>query len=471
MRAVLGCSIGVSGDVVNLLLTFLHAANIILERDGLGFALASGAGKAQQFGDLFAVGVILGRALFEHVTELAPELGVLLGIVFRQLGEHGQNALGASLAQGGGHLVVLQDFTADVERQIVGVQHPFYEAQVGRHKLLGIVHDEDALHIELQTVLLLAVVEVERCAGRYVEQAGVLLRPFHPVVTPQQRIFKVVGDVLVELLILLVLDIFRVAGPQCRGAVDLLPLARGADDGLTILFPIRGTLFEHLHRHADVVGVFAHHGAQTPVVEELVLFGTQVQDNIGTATLFGHVSHGEGAFPFRFPLYALLRRGAGGAGDHGHLVGHDKGGVETDPELTDQLRILALIAGEIFEEFCGAGLGDGTQMLNHLITGHTDPVIGDGQGTLLFVHHQTHTQLAVVFEQRGIGKRLEAQLVRRIGCVGDQLAQEYFFVGVEAVSHQAQQLFDFSLKAVGFGMNTLGHGPILRNIGLNIRPT
>ena len=78
---------------------------------------------------------------------------------------------------------------------------------------------------------------------------------------------------------------------------------------------------------------------------------------------------------------------------------------------------------------------------------------------------QAHAQLAVVFEQRGIGKRLEAQLVRRIGGVGDQLAQEYFFVGVEAVSHQAQQLFDFSLKAVGFGVNTLGHRPVLKTSG------
>ncbi|MNG88074.1 hypothetical protein D3C79_468980 [compost metagenome] len=146
-------------------------------------------------------------------------------------------------------------------------------------------------------MLLLAVVEVERCAGRHVEQAGVLLRPFHPVVTPQQRIFEVVGDVLVELLILLVLDVLRVAGPERSGAVDLLPLARGADDGLTVFFPIRGTLFEHLHRHADVVGIFADHGAQAPVVEELVLFGTQVQDDVSTATLFGHVGHGEGAFP------------------------------------------------------------------------------------------------------------------------------------------------------------------------------
>ncbi len=93
MRAVLGSGIRVGGDVVNLLLTFLHAANVILERDGLGLAFTSGAGKAQQLGDLFAVGVILGRALFEHVTELFPELGVLLGIVFRQLGEHGQHAL------------------------------------------------------------------------------------------------------------------------------------------------------------------------------------------------------------------------------------------------------------------------------------------------------------------------------------------------------------------------------------------
>ncbi|MNC28789.1 hypothetical protein D3C75_770120 [compost metagenome] len=119
----------------------------------------------------------------------------------------------------------------------------------------------------------------------------------------------------------------------------------------------------------------------------------------------------------------------------------------------------------MLEELGGAGFRYGTQMLDHLVPGHADAVVRDGQGLVLFVHHQAHAQLAVVFEQRGIGKRLEAQLVRRIGCVGDKLAQEYFFVGVEAVSHQAQQLFDFSLKAVGFGVNTLGHRPVLKTSG------
>ncbi|MNF73596.1 hypothetical protein D3C84_556020 [compost metagenome] len=343
MRAVLGRGIGVGGDVVNLLLAFLHAANVILKRHCLGFALAGGAGKAQQLGDLFAVGVILGRALFEHIAELAPELGVLLAVVLGQLVQHGQHPLGAGLAQGGGHLVVLQDLAADVERQIVGVQHPFDEAQVGRHKLLGVIHDEDALHVELQTVLLLAVVEIERCAGRYVEQAGVLLRPFHPVVAPQQGVFEVVSDVLVELLILLVLDVLRVAGPERGGAVDLLPLAGGADDGFTVFLAIRGALFVHLHRYADVVGILGDHGAQAPVVQELLFIAAQVQDDVGAATLFGHVSHGEGAFPFGFPLHALARLCAGGAGDDGHLVGDDEGGVEAHPELTDQLGVLALI--------------------------------------------------------------------------------------------------------------------------------
>ncbi|MNZ74231.1 hypothetical protein D3C78_926760 [compost metagenome] len=92
-----------------------------------------------------------------------------------------------------------------------------------------------------------------------------------------------------------------------------------------------------------MVGVLGDHRAQAPVVQELLFLGAQVQDDVGAAAFFGHVSHREGAFPFGFPLYALARLCAGGAGDDGHLVGDDEGGVEAHPELTDQLGVLALI--------------------------------------------------------------------------------------------------------------------------------
>ncbi|CSI94613.1 Uncharacterised protein [Vibrio cholerae] len=43
-------------------------------------------------------------------------------------------------------------------------------------------------------------------------------------------------------------------------------------------------------------------------------------------------------------------------------------------------------------------------------------------------------------------KRLKTQLINGIGGVRNQLTQENFFVGVQRVNHQVQQLFNFRLK-------------------------
>ena len=143
---------------------------------------------------------------------------------------------------------------------------------------------------------------------------------------------------------------------------------------------------------------------------------------------------------------------------HRHLVGDDEGRVEADAKLADQLRVAGLIARQVTEKLGGAGAGNGSQMLDGLIAGHANAVVGDGQSPLLLIEDQPNTQLTIIFVQRGLGERLETQLVGRIGRIGDELAQEDFFVGIEAVRHQAQQLFDFGLKPVGFGMHGFGHG-------------
>ena len=56
----------------------------------------------------------------------------------------------------------------------------------------------------------------------------------------------------------------------------------------------------------------------------------------------------------------------------------------------------------------------------------------------------------VVLEQRGVGERLEAQLVAGVRGVGDQLAQEDLLVAVQRVDHQVEELLDLGLEAEGF---------------------
>lgn len=82
-------------------------------------------------------------------------------------------------------------------------------------------------------------------------------------------------------------------------------------------------------------------------------------------------------------------------------------------------------------------------MVDDLVAVHTNAVIGDSQGTVLFIKRDAHAQLSVAFVQIRVRQGAEAQLVRRIGGVGNQLTQEDFFVGIQGMDHQVQKLFYF----------------------------
>jgi hypothetical protein len=154
-----------------------------------------GGGEAQQAGDLLAVGEVLGGPSFSTWPKLLPEAGVILRLVLGQLLQHVQRALG----QRGLHRIDdragLQDLARDVERQVVGIDHALDEAQVQRQELLGLVHDEDALHVQLQA---LGASRWYRSNGarRHVQQRGVFQLALDLVVAPRQRVGEVVGRCL-----------------------------------------------------------------------------------------------------------------------------------------------------------------------------------------------------------------------------------------------------------------------------------
>ena len=60
-------------------------------------------------------------------------------------------------------------------------------------------------------------------------------------------------------------------------------------------------------------------------------------------------------------------------------------------------------------------------------------------------------EIGSAFEQLGLGDRLVAQLVERVGGIGDQLAQEHVAVGIDRMHHEVQELGDFRLESVGPG--------------------
>ena len=122
---------------------------------------------------------VLQYALFEDATKLLPEGGVLFLIIGRQVGQHAENFLGRIGAHGVNQAIVLENFTRHIQGQIIGVNDAAHEAQVAWHELFRVIHDEDAAHIELDAVRLLATPQVKGGTCRNVEQQDIFVRAFH----------------------------------------------------------------------------------------------------------------------------------------------------------------------------------------------------------------------------------------------------------------------------------------------------
>ncbi len=115
----------------------------------------------------------------------------------------------------------------------------------------------------------------------------------------------------------------------------------------------------------------------------------------------GLVDHLDGviALAAGFPAHRLVGFDAGAAGNHRHLVGDDEGRIETDAELADQVRILGLVAGQRREEFAGAGLGDGAEVLDGFVARQADAVVGNGDGARGLVEGDANLEIGIVAVQ------------------------------------------------------------------------
>ena len=207
-----------------------------------------------------------------------------------------------------------------------------------------------------------------------------------------------------------------------------------------------------------MVGVLADDRLQLPAAEELVLAFAQMQRDVGAARCLVDHLDGVVALAAGFPAHGLVGFDAGAAGNHRDLVGNDEGRVETDAELADQVGILGLVAGQRREEFAGAGLGDGAQVLDRLVARQADAVVGNGDGARRLVEGNANLQIAVIAIQGAVVQRLETQLVAGVGSVGNQLAQENLLVAVQGVNHQLQQLLYFGLETQGLAVGVRGCG-------------
>mmetsp|Transcript_32104 Transcript_32104/g.67310 ORF Transcript_32104/g.67310 Transcript_32104/m.67310 type:complete len:226 (+) Transcript_32104:1038-1715(+) len=176
-------------DVVNVLLVLLHVGDILLEADLL--VARFGRGVAEQLRKAGAIRGILNQPHLDVLAKCFPKLDVLallvallfrilvgllhlrgflfavllLGVLFLvricQSLDHRQGLASHLLPDHLEHLVLLEHLTRNVERERIRVDDALDEAQVTRQKLIELVSDHHATHVELQVALLLVVVLVQ----------------------------------------------------------------------------------------------------------------------------------------------------------------------------------------------------------------------------------------------------------------------------------------------------------------------
>lgn len=83
--------------------------------------------------------------------------------------------------------------------------------------------------------------------------------------------------------------------------------------------------------------------------------------------------------------------------------------------------------------YLGAGLGDGTKVVDEVGLSHTDTSVDDRQDFVLFVGNDADVEVLAGLQDGGVGEGRITDLVEGIRRVGDNLPEEDLLVRVEGV--------------------------------------
>ena len=352
--------------------------------------------------------------------------------------------------------VALQVAAAHVQGDIGAVEHAVQQHQVVGHHALHAVGHEHLVAVQLNLVArrvdgLAHLGEIENT--RQVE--GVV----HIEVNLEQGILEIHRvQLVVELLIVFVCQIGRALLPGRLCVVDDAGLLLLHALGLLLLrlfgiigiFRLVGLFRRLVHPHAlfakadgdgHKAAVFSQQLEYGLLVEELLAVVGDVQHNAGAALgVLLVLRHGELGVALAAPVdggFVLVR-----LGENLHLVGHHKGRIETQSEVTYQIFLYVFV---FVEEVGGTAEGYLVDILLHLVGGHADAAVFHREGLLLAVHLHLYGQvagLALQLAARGKGFQF-------LGCVdgvGYQLAQKDFVVGIKELLNDRKDVLGLYIQ-------------------------
>jgi hypothetical protein len=104
--------------------------------------------------------------------------------------------------------------------------------------------------------------------------------------------------------------------------------------------------------------------------------------------------------------------------------------------------ILAGIPRELGKKVLRSRASDGAEVRDEVFLVHADAGVGDGEGLVGFVKFEVDARRVDAIADEGlvpvVGEAEVAELVERIGGVGDEFAEEDFRVGVERMDDQLE---------------------------------
>jgi len=118
------CLSGLTSDIEDIFLSFLHSLDVILEGDLILTSL--GSVESKEISDLLSVSGVFVDTKLEVLGELLVEF-LIVFLVFSNFGEHFEALLDNVLLDNLKNFVLLKGLSGDVEWEIVGIDNTLNE--------------------------------------------------------------------------------------------------------------------------------------------------------------------------------------------------------------------------------------------------------------------------------------------------------------------------------------------------------
>ena len=108
-------------------------------------------------------------------------------------------------------------------------------------------------------------------------------------------------------------------------------------------------------------------------------------------------------------------------------------------------------------ESFGSWFGDGSEVSDEFLFGHTDSCVSEGEGVGGLVWDDLYFEGWLVFGDVWVSEWFVSNFIKGVWGIGDEFSQEDFFVGVESVDDQPHELLDISIEGKMLSRLCLAH--------------